>query len=337
MSKHRVRVVAEAAQSHEGSPDRLLSLIAAAHAAGADGIKVQAVFAEDLATPGYEHFPTFLANELSPATWKGAGRLADDLGIPLYLDVFGVKGAAAAEAAQPHGVKVHATDLANPELLQWAASASPPEVILGIGGAELGEIEEATQVLAGKNLVLMHGFQGYPTSTAAYQLQRLKTLARLFPTLTIGFADHLPAGSPERLWAAATAVGAGATVIEKHMVLGACLGHLDSDAALNPDEMATFCRRMHFAAEMVGEVDDSRQDFGMSDEELRYRASTRKVVVATRSLNPDDCLSRADLTLKRVGKNSGDLFRDVRPLLGRTVNSAISEDQPVQPSDLTSA
>ena len=336
MSKHRVRVIAEAAQSHEGSPDRLFSLIAAAHAAGADGIKAQAAFAEDLATAEHELFPTFAANELPITAWNSAGRLAEELGIPLYLDVFGAEGIAAAEAAEPHGVKVHATDLANPELLEWAASAAPPEVILGIGGAQLVEIEEATQVLASKRLVLMHGFQGYPTSPAANQLQRLRTLAQLFPTLTIGFADHVPAGSPVRLWAAATAIGAGATVIEKHMVLGACFGHLDSDAALNPDEMATFCRHMRLAAEMVGAGDDSRQDFGMSDEELKYRASTRKVVVATRPLKPEDRLSRADLTLKRVGSDSDDLFADVRSLLGRTVTTEIAEDQAVQPSDLTS-
>lgn len=328
-------IIAELAQGFEGKPEQARLLLKAAAAASANAAKFQMVFADELATPDYKYYELFRSLEMSDEVWGGLATYAEELGIQLYADVFGERSLCLAERIGVRVVKLHGTDIANVGFLERIARSSVPKVLLGAGGAFVSEVDRATRTLVGKEIVVLLGFQGYPTPNETNQIARVRLLAdrarQAHPNVTIGFADHAPPESPLRYALAATALGAGAKVIEKHLTLGKAMKMEDYESALNPDEFAEFCRVMRSCAEAYGVAAQS-ENFGMSEAELGYRKMIRRHVVTSRELPTGTCLSPADLVLKRAGAER--VMTDLECAYGKTLKRALSANAPLAPSDI---
>ena len=162
---------------------------------------------------------------------------ASGLGISLYTDIFGMRSLSPSEEIKIPCVKIHGTDIANEFLLKSVAAFSIPKVIIGAGGAYPNEIEVALNLLKNKQVVILLGFQAYPTSTEHNQIARIDILKShinsKYSGVEIGFADHAEPTSLLRFAIATTAIGNGATVIEKHLTLGREMKMKDNESALN--------------------------------------------------------------------------------------------------------
>lgn len=299
----KVQIVAELAQGFEGRPEQARLLLRAAAAAGADAVKYQLVYADELATPDYKYYDLFRSLEMADDVWSGLSSYATEQDIELHLDIFGSRSLALAEKIGARAIKLHGTDIANIGLLDEVAQSSMQKVFLGAGGAHLSEIEEAVSRLSGKKVVVLLGFQGYPTPTETNQIARVGFLCNWFrsarESVELGFADHAAPDSPLKYALAAAALGAGATVIEKHLTLGKAMMLEDHESALNPDEFKEFSHVMRDCVAALGEVDDSN-DFGMAEAEDAYRRTIRRHVVAAKAIPEGAVLSPADLVLKRT-------------------------------------
>jgi len=299
----KLEIIAELAQGFEGCPDQARLLVKAAAAAGADAAKLQLVYADELATPDYKHYALFRTLEMADEVWDRLAVSARQWGIALQLDIFGSRSLQLAERVGVDAIKLHPTDIANVGLLEEVARSRVSRVLLGAGGAHMAELTGALNLLNGKQVVVLLGFQGYPTPTEANQIARVRALAEKlscrYPHAVVGFADHALPDSPLRCALAAAALGAGARVVEKHLTLGQVMKMEDHESALNPDEFAEFARVLRSCDEAIGETEEA-EDFGMSQSEKDYRKTIRRHVVSTRSLAKNSFLTPADLTLKRT-------------------------------------
>jgi N,N'-diacetyllegionaminate synthase len=322
-------IIAEIAQGFEGKPAHAVALLAAGAAAGADAVKFQLVYAEELAAPDYAHFKLFQGLEMPDAVWSDLAELAREKGTALHLDIFGPRSLGLAERIGAGAVKIHSTDMANVGFIRNVAQSSIGEVLLSCGGCHRDEIARAVEALGDKRLVLLHGFQGYPTPVRANQIARLAELARLTlgRSARIGFADHAPESDPLRFLLAAAAIGAGATVLEKHLTLAGVLKLEDHESAMNPDEFALFATQARACAEAIGVSASSTPDFGMSPEEAEYRKKVRKHVVALRDLPAGSVLAPTELGLKRT--SSVGACDDLALVYGRRLKVAVRRDQAI--------
>jgi N,N'-diacetyllegionaminate synthase len=330
-----IEIIAELAQGFEGKPEQARLLMKAAATAGADAAKYQLVYADELATPDYKHYELFRSLEMPEEEWLGLGALAVKLGTRLYVDIFGTRSLRLAERIGVSVVKLHGTDIANVGFLQQVAASSIPKVLLGAGGAMAGELERAIGLLTGKEVVVLLGFQGYPTPNETNHISRVsRMITRIrerYPHVTVGFADHALPESPLRYALAATAVGAGALVLEKHLTLGRIMQLEDHESAINPDEFKEFCtvvRGCHEALGITGDADD----FGMSQSEHAYRAMIRRHVVAGRDLPAGTRLAPSDLVLKRASAER--VITDLESTYGKTIRRAIAANTPVLQDDI---
>ena len=192
--KNDLKIIAEIAQGFEGNFEQSKLLIKAAAKAGADLVKFQLVYADELATVDYQYYTLFKELEMEEAQWKWLKDYASSLGTQLIVDVFGEKSLATAENIGIETVKVHGTDVTNLGLLEAISASSIEKVVLGVGGAHWGEIEQAIKVLKNKHLVLLCGFQGYPTKTEDNHVIRMNFIKQkataIHPNFQMGFADH---------------------------------------------------------------------------------------------------------------------------------------------------
>jgi sialic acid synthase SpsE len=331
----RIEIIAELAQGFEGRPEQAKLLMKAAATAGADAAKYQLVYADELATPDYKYYELFRSLEMSDEVWEDIAKYAKELGTRLYVDIFGAKSLSLAEKVGVEVVKLHGTDIANIGFLEQVAASAVPSVLLGAGGAYASELDRALDILANKDVVVLLGYQGYPTINETNHISRVRLLVERFDCsrtgVRVGFADHASPENPLRLALAATAVGAGANVIEKHLTLGRGMKLEDHESALNPDEFLEFCSTIRECARAYGHAGDA-DDYGMSEEEHGYRKMIRRHVVSGRALPAGTRLAPADLVLKRASAEA--VITDIDSVYGKTLIRALPANAALSPADI---
>jgi sialic acid synthase SpsE len=324
----KLKIIAEAAQGFEGKYILAKKLMMAAIRAGSDCIKYQLVYADELCTRDYVHYKLFKSLELKDQQWKSLKNLSKNNKIELQFDIFGPKSLELSEKLGIKTIKIHPTDISNNVLLDLLSKSKIKNIILGIGGAHYNEIIFALKKLQHKKIILMFGFQNYPTPTEKNQLQRInllkKKLSRDYKKkIQYGFADHEYSNTILRYLIPATAVGIGFTLIEKHITLKTKRKLEDSETALYPKEFKIFCNAMRKSFQSLGDYKDDIF-FGMSKEELNYRKVVRRHVLASKNLEKGHILKGEDLILKRSPEKKA--IKDISLVIGKKLRKKILKD-----------
>ena len=146
----RIKIIAEVAQGYEGSFEQAKLLLRAAVNAGADAIKFQVIYADELCTEDYEYRGLFQNLEMEDGSWHELVRIAHQESMEMHFDIFGPKSLELAIKNKVDAVKVHATDLENMGLMRLIKSSAINTVYLGVGGAFSAEIRKAVEMLESK-------------------------------------------------------------------------------------------------------------------------------------------------------------------------------------------
>ncbi len=250
-------LIAEAGTSHGGDLSRALEIIAAAVESGADCVKFQHVYADEIIhprtglvplpggdTPLYEVFrsletgPEFLARLQEEAQARGVDFLCTPFGLRSLSELIegGVKR-----------VKIASPELNHLPLLREAATRGV-DCILSTGVSRLGDIEEALAVLGEGSHMLMHCVTSYPAPPEEYNLRLLPLYGRLFG-LPVGISDH--SLDPELVPLCGMLVECRA--LEKHFTLDTSGGGLDDPVALDPEGFSTLARALKAAEGLPAE------------------------------------------------------------------------------------
>jgi N,N'-diacetyllegionaminate synthase len=281
-------IIAETACSHEGSVEIAHSLIAAAARSKADAVQLQMWSVPHYIVPHHPAAPLLQKLQIQPHDWRELIAHAQETG----LDVFATIGDRfSADLACECGVdafKLHSSDLSNPYLTQYLASMGKP-ITLGTGASTLDEIAAGVRMLhrAGcRDIVLMHGYQNFPTTVQEAHMLYMQSLKQLFQ-LPLGYQDHTDGDSPLGFILPLVAIGMGANVLEKHLTHDRSKKGVDHEAALDPDEFVRF-------VDWVRQVDlalGSPSPHEFSAAELRYRRSAKKAIVAARDVAAGEVLT----------------------------------------------
>lgn len=318
-------IIAEVAQGYEGSEKLIEFFVRAAAAAKADAVKFQVLFADESAMPDYQHYALFKRLEFPPALWEQAIAQAHASGMQFYIDALGVRSMAMLESFGIDGYKVHTGSIANPHILRAVARAKKP-VLLSTGGNTLAEIDRALDALAGCPVTLMVGFQAEPTPVADNHLARMRTLADHY-RLPIGFQDHTAGDDALASYLPCMAMGAGATLIEKHLTLSRLAQMEDCVSAFTPEEFAPWAQRMRDAAAAMG-----TGAWDLTERELAYKRKARKALVTVRAIASGATITEDNLTCKRTPQT--DALHDFPDAVGKRVMRAVPANTVLTPSDV---
>ncbi len=315
MPRPPVEIIAEIANAHQGDPQQAIALAEAALRAGADAVKFQLYSADELlvrAHPRYEHFRK---QAFPPDAWRDILARFVDGPARVYCDVFGLDALRIATDAGVRDFKVHSSDLANEHLLRALADL-PCRLLLAVGGSTAREIVAALRLLlpsrSRADLVLLHGFQSYPTAVEDSSLSRLTWLREHFgDRVSIGYMDHVSGDDPFAFTLPLMALALGAEVLEKHITLDRAAQGVDYYSSLEPDEFARFVTAVRAAERALG---DNPESFAPA--ERTYRKTMKKHWVAARALPAGHELAPADLVMKRVPASDSDCL-PLDHLIGR--------------------
>lgn len=254
-------IIAELGTGHNGDLNKAKKLIDAASKAGADCVKFQMVYADEILHPktGNVSLPggkvnlydRFKALEAPLEFYEKVKEYTESGGLLFLCTPFGLKSASLLEKLNPKFVKIASPELNYTALLEKLASWKLP-ILLSTGVSRLADIEKAILTIKNINtdknykqkICLLHCVTSYPAPETDYNLRVLPNLAAIFG-VSVGVSDH----SADPCLVPALATSMGALVIEKHFCLSRSEGGLDDPIALPPDEFAKMVKAVRNAAE----------------------------------------------------------------------------------------
>jgi len=305
-SHQRIFIIAEMANSHEGDILEAKKITEYAAKAGADAIKFQKFTADELAEPEHENYNLYKRLEMNFKEWKELVIFAKSQNLKVFVDVFGVKSAKQISKLNIDGFKIHSADVSNPHVLKFLAKKDK-SLLISTGGCLLNEIDEALNILLKipKEIILMHGFQGYPTKLEDLNLLRIYELKQRFG-MPVGFMDHVSGDSKMALITPLLGISQGATVIEKHITLDRSKKGLDYYSALNPIEFKELVSLIRMTEKSLG-----TNNFNLAANELSYRLVHKKNAISKRFIKKGTKLHMEMFDFKRTkSKQQSVYFHD---------------------------
>lgn len=322
----KTEIIAEIAQGYEGNPKLAELLVKGALVAGADSVKLQLVYADELCVPSYPYHALFASLEMPDAVWEKLVARVHEAGKRIYFDVYGQHSLATARKLGADGVKISTTDFHNLPLLKQAF-AQFDTVFVSVGGVPVEYIDDMINTISVREkLTLMYGFQAEPTQTEDNNLARIKTLSTRYDGIGIGFMDHSLGSSPEAFHLPLLALGTGITCIEKHITLDYSLQIEDYISALSVDRFGEFVKVVRALESAFGS-----SELTLTAKEAEYGKRAGKVLVASRDLSAGHLIAEGDIVMKRVSTTPTEKhFRRVVAIVGKTLTSALGMDCPFE-------
>ena len=128
----KIDLIAEIAGGHEGSIEHAIKLIDLASQQGASSIKFQIYIADDLCTRSHSDYQVFKELEFLESEWLLIRKRTLQLGLNLYVDVFGSESLRIAKLLKVDGIKIHASDIGNVKFI-LDVSKETKILFLGVG------------------------------------------------------------------------------------------------------------------------------------------------------------------------------------------------------------
>lgn len=327
-----VFVIAEAGVNHNGSLERAIGLIDAAHEAGADAVKFQTFKAANLVCQGtakadYQkqtsgadenQYEMLRRLELSEADHETLIAHCQQRGIEFLSSPFDLSSLSLlTERFGLKTIKLGSGELTNAPLL-LAVARTGCALILSTGMANMDEVEQALAVLAfgyldAKSAPSMEAFaKAYDSEAGRAALKNKLTLLHCTTEYPAPYEDinlkamdslatafGLPVGysdHSEGLAISLAAVARGACVIEKHFTLDRNLPGPDHQASIEPTQLTQLVQQIRQIEAGLG--DGEKRLMGA---ELKNRAVVRKSLITLAPIKQGEVFTEANLGIKRPG------------------------------------
>ena len=255
----KINIIAEIGTSHEGSIQKAKQLVDAAVESGANTVKFQWVYADEILHPntGFVQLPTgkiplyqrFRELECNPDFYYELQDYVHKKGAKFCCSPFGLKSLEQLLSINPDFVKIASPELNHFKMLEKLADyrenqkkQSQPvvPVILSSGVSKLSDIQDAVEILGTEKVQLLHCITSYPAPEIEYNLKLIENLKNIFG-IECGVSDH----SLDPVLVPVLSVLCGGTIIEKHITLSKKTDGLDDPVALEPEQFALMVHVVH--------------------------------------------------------------------------------------------
>lgn len=321
--------IAEVGNNHNGDYFLAKRTIEEAVAAGADAVKFQKRFINEVFNKELREKPQTKdqifgktygeyreALELDFDEFVKLKKVAHDLGTIFFATPFDKKSVDFLEQVGVDLFKIASFDVTNIPLLEYVAKKGKP-MILSTGMSSLEEVDEALETILKHNnqVAILHCVSVYPTTDERLNLLSVPFLKERYAPLPVGYSGHEKDFAPTL-----AAIALGAKCIERHITLDKKLP--------GPDHATVSIDIPEFTAMVQGarRVEKALGKYGkfLFEEELNTRNKHSKSLVARRAI-PEGTVITADMI---AFKSPGNGLKPnmISKVIGKKTKVALTED-----------
>ena len=327
--KNRPFIIGEVASAHEGNYLHAIKIGKAAYKAGADSVKFQIFKCDALMSSKNPQYQKFKKLEIKQNDWIKVFKKFNKKNF-LIAETFDIESLIFAINLKVFKmIKIPSTCLVNKIMLQ-ALKSYYKTIILASGGASFAEINFAIKHLKKKrkDIVIMAGFQNFPTKNENTKLSQIRLLKKTFKTI-IGYADHTDSNiSFFPYTIPLMAFTSGADIIEKHITLDRKKKGTDYQSSLNPNEFKKFTNLLKKSFYTF-----SKEKWELTKAEENYRKFNKIFAVAKKNLKKGIKINQKDILFKRTNK-SGITPDKIYQILGKKLKKDKKFDEIILSKDL---
>jgi len=336
-----VRIIAEAGVNHNGNIQTAQKLIEVAAEAGADFAKFQTFQADKLVSKKAKKAEYQAANtsgsqddtqllmlkklELSKEAHYELIKHCKQQNIAFLSTGFDLESLDFLQQIKIPLFKIPSGEITNLPYLRKIASFGK-EVVLSTGMANLGEIEQALNVLLQSgakwtDITVLHCNTEYPTPMSDVNLKAMLSIQQAFG-VKVGYSDHTMG-----IEVAIAAVALGATLIEKHFTLDKNADGPDHKASLEPHELKQMVESIRNIEIALGNCIKKP-----SISESKNIEIARKSIHLADNLPEGHIITEQDIIMKRPANGISPML--LEQVVGRKLRTAQEEDYQLKWSDL---
>lgn len=305
---NKVFIIAEAGVNHNGKKELAKKLIDVASEAGADAVKFQTFKTENLVSKNAQkaeyqkqttnkeesQFEMIKKLELDVDTHKELISYAQEKNIMFLSTPFDHDSIELLDDLGLEIFKIPSGEITNLPYLRQIGKLNK-KVILSTGMADIGEIEDALDILISygtkkENIIVLHANTEYPTPMEDVNLKAMVTIGNTFD-IKFGYSDHTLG-----IEVPTAAVAMGAYCIEKHFTLDKTMEGPDHKASLEPDELKAMVRAIRNIEKALGSTLKKP-----SKSEAKNKEIVRKSIVAKTEIKVGEVFTEDKLAIKRPG------------------------------------
>lgn len=232
-----IKLIAETAWHHEGDFDFMKNLVSQiARKTSANIIKMHITLdLDEYMHPNHDSYNVLKSMLFCKDQWRELIEICRAEGKEIMLLLNDNKAIDFGISLNPEYVEIHSVCLNDLFLLKKLKQnlTDNMKVVLGVGGSSIDEIKFAINFLSHANIILMFGFQNYPTILKDVNVNKIRRLMKLFEKYEYGYADHTAWDSEHNELITLLGAANGMTYIEKHVTTQFGKKRIDWPAAVS--------------------------------------------------------------------------------------------------------
>ncbi|MFC1869495.1 N-acetylneuraminate synthase family protein [Thermodesulfobacteriota bacterium] len=323
-----MKLIAETAWHHQGDFDFMKELVSEIEKhTRADIIKLHITLNREQYMA--EDHPLFIEGrkrEFGEMQWKEIIELVLSGDKELMLLFNDTKAVQFGMQYNPTYVEIHSACLNDVNLLgalrQYLIRET--KVFLGVGGSSLYEIENAINILQHPNIVLMFGFQNFPTRYEDINFAKMRRIMRLFSEFEFGYADHTAWDEPNNILITLLGAALGMDYVEKHVTTAYGEERIDWSAAISIDMSNEIKEKMDLIEACNG---DGLLRLNKGEANYSIYGPMKKAAILTKDLKAGQKLKQDMLTFKRTNQIADMSQVEVLESIGKEITKEIKAGQ----------
>ena len=332
---HPPFIIAETAQTHEGSLGNAFAMAEVARDCGAHAIKFQTHIAAEESTPSepwripfsrqdasrYEYWQRM---EFTEQQWRELAAHAGERGLLFVSSPFSQRALTLLERIGQPFWKVPSGETSNVEMLDRMCETGIP-VLLSTGMSPMAEIDSAVERIKarGRQVGVFQCTTAYPCPPEKVGLNLLDVYRRRYDCW-VGLSDH-----SATIYPGLAGVAVGMDMLELHVALSREMFGPDVIASVTTSELRQLVDGVRFIERMRANPVDKD---AMASETAPLRRLFTRSLVAREALPAGTVLTRDHVVIKKPG--TGLAPERLAEVLGRRLSRAVTADQVLAADDI---
>ena len=327
-----MKLIAETAWHHEGDITFLKNLATGIAKSQADVAKFHLLLdLDEYIDQSHSLYDKYKLWNITTNDWLNIFEIVKNKELMLLCN--DTKAIEFAAGNNPDIIEIHAVCMADLNMLDALKQniGSTTRIALGISGNKLDEIDFTLNYLGNKNIILMYGFQNYPTDLNHVNLNKLNKIMKFYSEYEFGYADHCGYNESFNEFVTLSGAALGVEFIEKHVTTQPGIKRIDYEAAIGFKELDQIKSRMNDLSAVLG---SGELKFNSGEQSYARLGILKKAPISKFEIKAGQPFTRECVAMKRVKTEYDFSPHDVILKFGGVFKHDIPAGSVIRPLDI---